>query len=111
MTENELRAARDDVWEQLGSTPVRRALLGRERCDAITRVAADNLAELSVDLAAAAGRAGHEAAIRERLERRVRRNYHERAGFAFMSLVIAWAISAIVQALVIRWLNSRGVQR
>jgi hypothetical protein len=27
---------------------------------------------------------------------------------AFMTLILVWAISAIVQALVIRWLNSRS---
>ena len=47
-------------------------------------------------------------AERTRIEERVRAVYAENCGMAFTTLVLVWAISAIVQALVIRWLNSRS---
>ena len=114
MTAAELQAVRDAAWRGLAKNPVRRAMLGRERCDAIARVAADQLAEVhgeyeaSVRAAGLSGVVVHGDDLRKRVEDRVRETYHERAGFAFMTLVIAWAISAIVQVLVQRWLDSRG---
>lgn len=116
MTASELQAARDAAWRGLAKNPVRRAMLGRERCDAIVRVAVDQLAEVhgeyeaSVRAAGLSGVAVHGDDLRKRVEARVRQTYHERAGFAFMTMVIAWAISAIVQVLVQRWLDSRGQQ-
>lgn len=92
-----LRDARDYVWEVLGSTPVRRSMLGRERSDAIVRVA------LSECRAAKVSGPG----LARTVEDRVRARYRDRDGFAFMSLLIAWAISAIVQAVVAHWLNNR----
>lgn len=117
MTAAELQAVRDAAWRGLAKNPIRRAMLGRERCDAIVRVAADQLAEVhgeyeaSVRAAGLSGLAIPGSTLRKRVEDRVRQTYHERAGFAFMTLVIAWAISAIVQVLVQRWLDSRGQQR
>lgn len=93
--DDELRDTRDHVWEVLGSTPIRRAMLGRERADAIVRVA---LSECQ-----ASNAAGPENP--SVVELRVRARYRESNGFAFMSLLVAWAISAIVQAVVIRWWN------
>lgn len=94
---DELRDARDHAWEALGSTPVRRAMLGRGRCDAIVRVA---LSECRAANVAGPG-------LVRTVEDRVRARYRDQEGFAFMSLLIAWAISAIVQAVVAHWLNSR----
>lgn len=94
---DELRDTRDHVWEVLGSTPVRRAMLGRERSDAIVRVA---LSECRAAKVAGPG-------LARTVEDRVRARYRDRDGFAFMSLLIAWAISAIVQAVVAHWLNNR----
>lgn len=117
MTDAELQAARDAAWRGLAKNPIRRAMLGRERCDAIVRVAADELAAVHGEYEASVRAAGLSAVVvhgddlRRRVEARVRQTYHERAGFAFMTLVIAWAISAIVQVLVQRWLDSRGQQQ
>lgn len=117
MTDAELQAARDAAWRGLAKNPIRRAMLGRERCDALVRVAADQLAEVhgeyeaSVRAAGLSGLAIPGSTLCKRVEDRVRQHYHERAGFAFMTLVIAWAISAIVQVLVQRWLDSRGQQQ
>lgn len=117
MTDAELQAARDAAWRGLAKNPLRRAMLGRERCDALVRVAADQLAEVHGEYESSVRAAGLSAVVvhgddlRKRVEARVRQHYHERAGFAFMTLVIAWAISAIVQVLVNRWLDSRGQQQ
>lgn len=101
----ELLHARDAVWDALGSAPLRRAILGRERCDAIVRVAMDSIP--TMELQAAGRGTGHEAAVIRRIERRVRGRYAEQCGFAFSTLILSWAISAIVQALVIRWWRNR----
>ena len=113
MTDSELQAARDAAWRGLAKNPLRRAMLGLDRCDAIVRVAADQLDEVAAVVMAARmpdDVIGQDT-VRRRVEARVRQTYHERAGFAFMTLVIAWAISAIVQVLVQRWLDSRGQQQ
>lgn len=105
MTDEELRAARDHVWDALATAPLRRAALGRERCDAIVRVALNQLPTVTHELTASGRDASAGVLVQRRLERRVRSLYSENCGMALMTLVIAWAISAIVQALVIRWLN------
>lgn len=97
---SDLLDARDLVWDSLASSPLRRAMLGRERCDAIVSVA---LEALATESQLASG-----APLLARVEDRVRRRYRENAGMAFMTLLVVWAISSIVQVLVIRWLNRRG---
>lgn len=97
MTDEQLRDARDEVWDALGATPVRRAMLGRERCDAIVRVAMEAHDEY-------AGR----SQLGRLIEARVRERYRDRLGVPFMTLVVWWAISAIVQALVARWWSQEG---
>jgi len=117
MTDSDLKAARDAAWRGLAQNPLRRAMLGRERCDALVRVAADQLDATNREFLPLIQRAGSTTievdtdTLRKLVEARVRQTYHERSGFAFMTLVIAWAISAIVQVLVQRWLDSRGQQQ
>ena len=94
----DLDQARDAVWARL--PPVRRKLLGRERCDAIVRTTFDALPQ--EQFAAAASAAGI-SELRRRTQQRVEQTYHDRNGFAFMSLLIWWAISTIVQIMVVRW--------
>ena len=115
MTDSDLKAARDAAWRGLAKNPIRRAMLGRERCDALVRVAADQLDATNREFLPLVQRSAARIEVDtdtlcKRVEDRVRQHYHERAGFAFMTLVIAWAISAIVQVLVQRWLDSRGQQ-
>jgi hypothetical protein len=89
----------DFVWAELARHPIRRAMLGRERCDEITATAA----EMSPTGRAAAA-AGHDREDMRRLwEGRVRDEYAQRAGFAFLTMLIMWAIGAVVQALVKKW--------
>jgi hypothetical protein len=89
----------DYVWAELGRHPIRRAMLGRERCDEIVATAAG--------MSPTAGRRPRGKADRELLHRtwevRVRDEYAQRAGFAFMTMLLAWAIGAIVEALVRKW--------
>lgn len=106
MTDDELAEARDHVWEALRSSPIRRAILGRERCDALVRVTL-NAMPPEAELCAAAASPGYRSFLCERLERRVRANYSENCGFAFVTMILVWAISAIVKALVIRWIERR----
>ena len=103
MTPLELDQAREAVWQALGDRPMRRRLLGRKRSDAIVRVALSQIAAMEGEL-----RAAGPDGIRRRIEERVRAVYSENCGMAFTTLVLVWAISAIVQALVIRWLNNRS---
>lgn len=102
---DDLQTARDDVWEALGAAPLRRAVLGRDRADAMVRVALDVFP--TNELAAAGQCTRYAAALQKRMEFAVRSRYSERCGFAFSTLILSWAISAIVQALVVRWWKRR----
>lgn len=105
----ELQAAREDVWQALAARPIRRAMLGRERCDAIVRVAMKQLEVVESEVAAGWHADGEMVtAVRRRVERRVKSAYAEQCGMAFTTLILVWAISSIVQALVIRWLANRS---
>jgi len=88
----------DYVWAELARHPIRRAMLGRERCDAIVATAVT-----MSPTGQAAATATNRAAMRRLWEGRVRDEYAQRAGFAFMSMLIMWAIGAIVEALVRKW--------
>jgi hypothetical protein len=88
----------DYVWAELARHPIRRAMLGRERCDEIVATAA-----AMSPTGQAAATANNRAAMRRLWEGRVRDEYAQRAGFAFMTMLIMWAIGAIVQALVKKW--------
>lgn len=88
----------DYVWAELAHHPIRRAMLGRERCDEIVATA--------VTMSPAGGAAAtpnNRAAMRRLWEGRVREEYAERAGFAFLTMLMWWAIGAIVEALVRKW--------
>jgi hypothetical protein len=89
----------DYVWAELARHPIRRAMLGRERCDEITATAA---AMSPAGSRRPRGRADRED-VRRTWEGRVRDEYASRAGFAFLTMLIMWAIGAIVQALVKQW--------
>ena len=89
----------DYVWAELARHPIRRAMLGRERCDEIVATAAGM--SPTGGAAVAAGRNRDD--MRRMWEGRVRDEYAQRAGFAFMTMLIMWAIGAIVEALVRKW--------
>ncbi len=101
-TATELEAARDYVWDRLAAHPVRRSMLGRQRCDALVRTSLNAMPD-DVEMTVAGEGTDFERMLCERTERRVRDLYSEHCGFAFTTLVLSWAISAIVQILVVRW--------
>jgi hypothetical protein len=100
-------AAQDHVWQALGRYPVRRAMLGRERCDAIAAVTAGQIERSGVDYRQA-GDATYVRDVCRLVERRVKSVYDQNCGMAFTTLLILWAISTIVQILVYRWFNTAG---
>lgn len=105
------QAARETAWHALASHPIRRAMLGRERCDAIAALAAEEVGyEAFSGANHGAFAAAHVTDSRRRIGGRVARRYNaaERCGFAFTTLLLTWAISAIVQALIARWWNQHG---
>lgn len=95
---------RDHVWRELAAHPVRRAMLGRERCDAI---AAETVAALDRETAVAADEFKTPWILRRAVERRVRAKYRDSCGFSFTAMIVLWAISSIAQVIVIRWWTER----
>lgn len=102
----ELAAARDAVWRRLALHPIRRAALGRAQADAITAVALTEMPD-DVEMDVAGEGTDFERMLRERTERRVLDVYAERCGFVLSTFLLTWAISAIVQALIVRWWRKR----
>lgn len=101
----DLQVTRDAVWKALATHPIRRAILGRERCDRLVRIAREQMAD--VDTSAAGEGTPNEIASRRRIEQRVQALYGEPCGMAFTTIILSWAISAVVQALVVRWWKRR----
>jgi hypothetical protein len=104
--DHELAMARDAVWRRLALHPIRRAALGRDQADAITAMALGQMPD-DVEMDVAGEGTDYERMLRERTERRVLDLYVERCGFAFTTFLLTWAISAIVQALIMRWWRKR----
>lgn len=77
-------------------------MLGRDRCDRLTRIALDILSQEGC----CADAAMHEG-YRRQVEDTVRGIHSERCSGIFTTLILSWAISAIVQALVKLWLDRR----
>jgi len=91
------------VWDALAEFPVRRAMLGRERCDAIVAtVVQERPSQISM-AAARAWYADPQRSVRQDLERRVWSVYRDRCGFPVTTMILCWVISAIVQILVAKW--------
>lgn len=105
MTNFDLEQARDQVWEALASAPLRRSILGRERCDALVRVTMGSM--WLTEVAAAGPSPKQQVALRRLIERRVHNVYSVNCGFAFTTFILSWAISAIVRALIARWWKNR----
>lgn len=106
-----LHAARETAWSALGVNPIRRAMLGRARCDALAALAAEEVGhEAFAGANHGAFAAAHVEGSRRRIGQRITRRYPERCGFAFTTFILTWAISAIVQALIAHWWNQHGGQ-
>lgn len=98
-----LSCLQDWAWISLSTAPIRRALLTRDRSDRLVRIASDVLSSDGCYSAASM----HEG-YRKQVEDTVRGVYAERCSGMFATFVLSWAISAIVQCLVKRWLENRG---
>lgn len=98
-----LHVAREVAWAALARSPVRRAMLGRRRCDELTRIARNTLPEDELTFRGTAPGVADELA--GATARRVGRLYGERCGFTFTTFVLTWAIGEIVKALISRWLE------
>lgn len=97
----DLRDAKEGAWKALEHAPVRRYLLGRDRCDRLVRIAMDTITPGEFVAAGVGSEAGVESCAS--LKERVAGRYEERCSSAFVTLVLSWAISAIVQYLIRRW--------
>jgi hypothetical protein len=86
--------AQDEAWKDLASSPVRRMLLGRKRCDRLVTLAIKHMP---------LGPLGMDADGRRIITRRVLGAYGEPCSSVFVSFVLSWAVSAIVKALIRRW--------
>lgn len=91
----------EKVWQALAAYPVRREMLGRERFRAIVATAIEQAPQSGEVLLTEGG----SESLRERWEQRVRLVYRDNCGFAFTTMIMMWAISAIVQALAVRLWN------
>lgn len=100
MNDRELQDAREHVWKSL--RPMRRAMVGRQQSDAVVRVALQSCERLS-----ASGVVMGRDQFAEAVEDDVRSEYRKRDGFVLMTMILGWAISAIVQALIAYWLEKR----
>ena len=103
-----LHEAREHTWQALAAWPLRRSVLGRERCDALVRTTLSQMADTEIDAVSMGRCDDYRKAVCRRIERRVKSLYAENCGMAFTTLILIWAISTIVQVLVYRWLNSRN---
>ncbi|MFM8496321.1 MAG: hypothetical protein ACKOEM_12465 [Planctomycetia bacterium] len=87
------------VWDAMAAYPLRRAMLGRQQCDAIVDAAmAESPTESEMRFTGQ-----DSAALRERWEQRVRLTFRDRCGSALLSMLLLWAIGKVVEILVQRW--------
>ena len=99
----------DSTWEALRPSLFRRAVLGQQRCaELVMHVLAEFPDREFASRGAVEGNAV-DRQIRSELEARVSRRFHAsgqkpgRYGSVFFSIVVTWAVSAIVQYLVVQW--------
>lgn len=99
-----LKEARDGAWEALAHAPVRRFMLGRDRCDRLVRLAIETA--MPSEYIAAGADSDYGTSMRQAICERVAVRFEERCSSVFVSMILSWAISAIVQYLIRRWWNS-----
>lgn len=100
-----LKAERDGAWQALGVAPLRRAMLGRDRCDRLVRLA--SIALESAEFRGAMFNHAQGRAARKQVAKRVQDIYSEPCSSVFVSLILTWAIQAIVAYLIRRWWEAR----
>lgn len=99
----------DETWDSLRGNLFRRAILGRQRCDQLVMHALACFPDRELTSLKAARGSELESQIVQDVEGKVAERFRETKqepgtyGFVFMSLVLYWAVSAIVQYLVVQW--------
>jgi hypothetical protein len=100
----------DEVWLSLRGNLFRRTILGRKRCDELVMLSCAEFPDR--ELSACVQGSEQEREQIDRMIDRVSSRYQQirsaspgkqEYGFAFLTLVLVWAVSAIVQYLVIKW--------
>jgi len=100
----------DDTWTALRPGLFRRALLGRQRCAELVMLAVAEFPDR--ELRGCPRGSAYEQQMQEQLTERVAARFRatsgkavaaEPYGFVFLSIVLMWAIAAIVQHLVVKW--------
>jgi hypothetical protein len=98
---SDLAQAREEAWGVLASSPIRRAILGRDRCDRLVRIAHDVISDEELSIAAFENNYARQK--RAGLYERVVECHSERCSGVFTTFILSWAISQIVQVLIRRW--------
>lgn len=99
----------DDTWRTLRANYFRRALLGKKQCAELVMLTVSEFPE--ADLQACAQGSDYEKTLVGELITRVASRFADNRiasgkqeyTFAFMSVILLWAVSAIVQHLVTQW--------
>lgn len=101
----------DGAWEAMRPNMFRRAVLGKRRCAHLVMLACSEFPDS--ELRECRQSSAHAKSVEEQLAARVADRYRTGAygsldgtgsyGMVFLSVVLLWAASAIVQYLVIQW--------
>ena len=99
----------DGAWKHLGRSPFRRAVLGRAECARIVRAGLQHFPESDLLRCGAVEGSNEDVQARSMLESKIAAELAsdpwqtQRSGFTVLVLVLAWAISGVVQFLFVRW--------
>ena len=101
----------DECWGSMRPSLMRRAVLGKKRCAQLVLMALANFPDR--ELVGATPGSAYEKKQKQTLAARVEANYRKDAppthgtyGAVFLSIVLAWAIRAIVEYLIDQWLKN-----
>lgn len=102
----------DECWGSMRPSLMRRAVLGKQRCSRLVMMSLANFPDR--ELVGTAPGSAYERQQKRMLAARVESQYRKDAppatttyGAVFLSIVLAWAIKAIVEYLIDRWINNR----
>jgi len=100
----------DECWGAMRPSLMRRAVLGKQRCARLVMMTLANFPDR--ELAGAIPGSAYERQQKRTLASRVEAQYRKTStpsrdtyGAVFLSIVLAWAIKAIVEYLIDRWMN------
>lgn len=99
----------DETWDSMRGNLFRRAILGKKRCAELVMHAVASFPDREFKSLNVRQDSDVERQVIKDVERRVAQRYTATGqepgtyGYVFLSLVLYWAISAIVQYLVVQW--------